>query len=284
MKKNQDWDLIISNERNIFDFKLHEIWEFKDLLFLFVKRDFTTFYKQTILGPLWFFIQPILTSFVYLFIFSRVAGISTDKVPPYLFYLCGIICWNYFSNNINSTSTIFFTNAGIFGKVYFPRLIPPISNIISNFFRFTLQLIMFLFFYFYFLSNDFDNIKPSSNMLLFLPIVIMQVTILSFGIGMIISSLTSKYRDLGYLTSFGLQLLMYASPIIYPLSSVPVKYKNFIYANPMSSAIEGFRKGFLGVGEFNLNLFTYSLTFSIFIFLTGLIIFKKVEKNFIDTI
>ncbi|MFL2983125.1 MAG: ABC transporter permease [Candidatus Neomarinimicrobiota bacterium] len=278
------WDMIISPSRGWLDINVKEILIYKDLLFLFVKRDFTTFYKQTILGPLWFFIQPLISTIVFSIIFNRVAKIPTDEIPPNLFYMSGIIAWNYFSNCLTATSNTFTTNSGLFGKVYFPRIILPLSKVISGLATFLVQLIMFLIFYLYYLNADNQNINPSFNILFLVPIMIVQMAMLGQGLGMIISSLTIKYRDLSYLVTFGTQLLMYASPIVYPLSVVPEKYKIFIMANPMTPIIEGFRQAFMGSGHLEFDMFIYSIMICLFIFLFGFLVFNKIEKSFIDTV
>ena len=276
--------MVITPDRGWFELHIDEIWKYRDLLWIFVKRDFTTFYKQTILGPLWFLIQPLISTIVFTIIFNRVAGLPTDEIPPYLFYMSGIIAWSYFSGCLTSTSGTFTANAGMFGKVYFPRIIVPLSNVVSGLSRFGVQLIMFLGFYFYFLFMGNEQINPSIETLLLLPLLIILMAMLGMGMGMIISSLTTKYRDLSFLVNFGTQLLMYASPIVYPLSIVPEKYKPFILANPMTPIIEGFRQAFIGKGQLDLNLFLYSLFFSLIIFTIGIIVFNKVEKDFIDTV
>tara|TARA_A100001011_G_scaffold208692_1_gene216852 strand:+ start:878 stop:1708 length:831 start_codon:yes stop_codon:yes gene_type:complete len=276
--------MIITPNRGWFELNLDEVWRYRDLLWIFVKRDFTTFYKQTILGPLWFFIQPLISTIVFTVIFNRVAGISTDEIPPFLFYMSGIIAWNYFLGCLTSTSGTFTTNAGLFGKVYFPRIIVPLSSVVSGLFRFGVQLIMFLgFYFFYFLSGNYQ-ISPSPQALLFIPIMIIQMAMLGQGIGMIISALTTKYRDLNYLLSFGTQLMMYASPIVYPLSVVPENYKIYILANPMTPIIEVFRQAFIGKGVLEMNMFIYSIFFTLITFIIGLLVFNKMEKNFIDTV
>ncbi len=278
------WDTIITPNRGWFELHLNDIWEYRDLLWLFVKRDFTTFYKQTILGPIWFFIQPLLSTIVFTIIFNRIAGIPTDGIPPFLFYMSGIIAWNYFSNCLTSTSGTFTANAGLFGKVYFPRIIVPLSKVISGLSRLAIQVVMFLGFYVYFLIIGNQHIHFSFQAFLLMPLMIIQMAMLGQGLGMIISSLTTKYRDLSYLVSFGTQLLMYASPIVYPLSVVPDKYKIYIIANPMTPIIEGFRQAFIGKGQLNLNMLFYSICITLIIFFIGLLIFNKVEKTFIDTI
>ena len=276
--------MILTPNRGWFDLNIDEIWSYRDLLWLFVKRDFTTFYKQTILGPLWFFIQPLISTIVFSIIFNRVAKLPTDEIPPNLFYMSGIIAWNYFSNCLTATSNTFTINSGLFGKVYFPRMILPLSKVISGLATFMVQFIMFLSFYFYYLITGNPHINPSLETLCLLPIMILQMAMLGQGLGMIISSLTTKYRDLSYLVTFGTQLLMYASPIVYPLSIVPERYKNFIIANPMTPIIEGFRQAFMGSGHLELGMLLYSIMICLVTFIFGLLVFNKVEKSFIDTV
>jgi len=284
LDKRTEYKIVITSKRGLFDLQLTDLWNYRDLLFLFVKRDFKTFYKQTILGPLWFFIQPLITTLVFTVIFNRVAKIPTDEIPPNLFYMSGIIAWNYFSSCLMLTSSTFTSNAAIFGKVYFPRIIVPLSNVISALAKFIVQLIMFLGFYFYYIVTGNDQIAPKFETLIFIPLMILQMALLGQGLGMIISSMTTKYRDLSYLVSFGTQLLMYASPIVYPLSVVPEKYKILIIANPMTPIIEGFRQAFIGQGSFQISMFLVSLSITIATFLVGIIIFNRVEKSFIDTV
>ncbi len=284
MDKRTENKIIITPKRGLFDLQLADLWNYRDLLLLFVKRDFKTFYKQTILGPLWFFIQPLITTLVFTVIFNRVAKIPTDEIPPNLFYMSGIIAWNYFSSCLTLTSSTFTSNAAIFGKVYFPRIIVPLSNVISALAKFMVQLIMFLGFYFYYIATGNDQIAPKFETLIFIPLMILQMALLGQGLGMIISSMTTKYRDLSYLVSFGTQLLMYASPIVYPLSIVPEKYKILIIANPMTPVIEGFRQAFIGEGSFQISMFLVSLSITIATFFVGIVIFNKVEKSFIDTV
>ena len=283
-KSLDKWDLVIIPQRRWFDINLGAIFAYKDLLLLFVKRDFTTFYKQTILGPIWFFLQPLITTIVFSIIFNRIAKIPTNETPPILFYMSGIIAWNYFNNCLISTSSTFTSNASLFGKVYFPRIIVPASKIISGLFTFLIQLVMFVGFYIYYTMSGNESIEPEFSVLLLIPLMILQMALLGQGIGMIISSLTTKYRDLNYLVTFGTQLVMYASPIIYPLSEVPDKYKIYIILNPITPIIEGFRYGFLGRGMLNAEMITYSVIMTALVFISGLLIFNKVEKSFIDTV
>jgi lipopolysaccharide transport system permease protein len=280
--KFEDWDMEIKPHSGLFELNLREIWSYRDLLLLLVRRDFVASYKQTILGPIWFFLQPILTTLTFIVIFGRIAGISTDDVPMILFYLAGITLWNYFSESLVRTSTVFRDNANIFGKVYFPRLIMPLSIIVSNLVKLGIQLSLFLLFWAYFLIFK-SNVHPNLYILL-TPVLIILLGLLGLGFGMIISALTTKYRDLALLLSFSIQLLMYATPIIYPLSKINPKYKFLLLANPMTSIVETFRMGFLGKGSFSWGSFSYSLTFAVGILLIGIVIFNKVEKSFMDTV
>ncbi len=261
-----------------------DIWRYRDLLWLFVKRDFTTFYRQTILGPLWFFLQPLISTIVFTVIFNKIAKISTNEIPPILFYMSGIIAWNYFSTCLITTSGTFRSNAGLFGKVYFPRIIVPLSLCISGLAKFFVQSIMFIGFYIYFLFLGNTNINPSFNIIVLIPLMLFQMLLLGLGLGMFISALTTKYRDLSYLITFGTQLLMYASPIVYPLSVVPENYRIYIEANPMTPLIELFRYALIGKGQMNFDLFIYSIIVTIISFTVGLLTFNKVEKTFIDTV
>lgn len=280
--ENGEWSLIISPASGWFNINLKELWNYKDLIFLFVWRDFVSLYKQTILGPLWFFIQPVLTTLTFTVIFGNIAQLSTDGLPPVLFYLAGITCWNYFADCLTKTSNTFTANAGIFGKVYFPRLVLPLSIVISNLVKFGLQFLIFLVIYFYFIFSG-QGIYANSAILIF-PVLIIMMAGLGLGMGIVISSLTTKYRDLQQLIAFGVQLLMYASPIVYPLTSVPGKYKWVLLLNPMTSIIEAFKYSFLGAGIFSPVGLIYSFLFMCGILLAGIVIFSKVEKSFMDTV
>lgn len=280
--EQEQWTEIIKPKNSLFDLQLAEVWKYRDLLMLFVKRDFVSTYKQTLLGPLWFFIAPIFTTITFTFIFGHIAHISTEGTPPMLFYMSGIIGWNYFSSCLTSTSTTFRDNAGIFGKVYFPRMVMPLSNVITNLVKFGIQFFMFIGFLFFFLYKG-SNITPNVYIILS-PILIILMAGLGLGAGMIISSLTTKYRDFIFLVQFGVQLLMYLTPIIYPLSTIPEKYKWLVLANPMTGIIETFRYAFLGSGGFHLNYLLYSILFTILTLFVGIVIFNKTEKTFIDTV
>lgn len=280
--KHVHWTEIIEPRTHLLDLRLNEVWKYRDLVMMFVRRDFVANYKQTILGPIWFFLQPLLTTLTFVLIFGRVAGLSTDGLPMIAFYLAGVTIWNYFSETLNKTATVFRDNAQMFGKVYFPRLTMPVSIVISNLIRFLIQFILFLFVWVYYLFQD-NAVYPNLYILL-TPFLVIIMGVLALGFGMVISAMTTKYRDLIFLLTFGVQLLMYATPVIYPLSSISEKYKWLILANPMSSIVETFRYAFLGTGIFDWYNLGYSLLFSIVILVLGTIIFNKVEKSFTDTV
>ena len=278
----EKWDKEITPKKSLFDLNLNQIWKFRDLLFLFVWRDFVSVYKQTILGPLWFFIQPILTSITFTIIFGNFAQISTDGMPKIIFYMAGITMWTYFADCLNKTSNTFVVNQGLFGKVYFPRLIVPLSIIVTNLLKFGIQIILFIVFWTYFYVTT-DTMQPNWYILIF-PLLIIIMAALGLGFGMVISALTTKYRDLTFLIGFGVQLLMYASPIIYPMSTVPEKYQWLIKLNPMTSIIDTFKHALMGTGSFDLYNLLYSCAFAVCILFLGLVVFNKVEKSFIDTV
>lgn len=281
--EEENWTLVIDKKSNKSILQiLKSIFSYKDLLFLFVKRDFIAQYKQTLLGPLWFFIQPVLTTITFSVIFGNLAKISTDGIPNILFYMTGITFWNYFADCVNKTSNTFTLNQGLFGKVYFPRLIVPISIILTNLLKFCIQFLLLIIFWIYYFSIS-DSISIQ-NTILFFPLLIFSMALLGLGVGMVVSSLTTKYRDLSFLVTFGVQLLMYASPIVYPLSIVPIKYKWIILLNPMTSIIETFKHGFIGAGVFEPFWLIYSFVISVLLFFIGVKIFNKVEKSFIDTV
>lgn len=281
-EQEEDWDLVIEPQSNLLDLKLKEVWRYRDLLFLFVRRDIVSFYKQTILGPVWFFIQPVFTTLVFMFIFGNLAGLSTDGLPQPLFYLAGITSWNYFADCLNKTSTVFRDNSAIFGKVYFPRIVMPLSIVLSNLLRFGIQMLLFLTVLIYYVISGL-TIAVDFNLLLF-PVFILAMAMQGLGLGMIVSALTTKYRDLAFLLTFGVQLLMYATTVIYPLSSLSGKLYYLVALNPMTFVIEGIRKSLLGVGMLDGYTFAYTLISSFLILLFGLLIFNKVEKDFVDTI
>jgi lipopolysaccharide transport system permease protein len=275
----------IESKSTLFDLKLAEVWAYRDLLLLLVRRDFVSFYKQTILGPLWFFIQPLFTTIIFTFIFGNLAGISTDGLPKPLFYMAGITAWNYFSDCLTKTSTVFRDNAGIFGKVYFPRLIMPLSIVVSNLVRFGIQMLLFfiLMAYYYFSGANFEL----SWAIILFPLLVILMALLGLGAGMIISAMTTKYRDLAFLIGFGVQLLMYATTVIYPLSTAIQKYPAYswiIEYNPMTTIIEIFRHGFLGQGSFSWGSLGYTAGVTLILLIAGIVIFNKVERNFVDTV
>jgi lipopolysaccharide transport system permease protein len=285
IEPEEHWDLEIKSTSNLFDLKLRDVWHYRDLLLLLVRRDFVSFYKQTILGPLWFFVQPIITILVYTLVFSNLAGIKTDDIPGPVFYLAGTIMWNYFSECLTKTSTVFKDNAGMLGKVYFPRLIMPLSIIFSNLIRFGVQFILFIVLVVYYILAG-KPIVPNAYLLLF-PFLIIIIAALGLGVGMIVSAVTTKYRDLAFVVSFGVPLLMYTTTVIYPLSEVVKKYSHYswlIKFNPLTSIIETFRYGFLGKGSFSWELLLYTTAFTIIVLLTGIVVFNKVEKTFVDTV
>ena len=277
-----NWDLTIEPQSSLFALNLKDVWRYRDLLWLFVKRDFVSFYKQTILGPLWFFIQPLFTTITFTFIFGNLAGISTDGLPQPLFYMAGITAWNYFADCLTKTSTVFKDNANIFGKVYFPRLIMPLSIVASNLVRFIVQMLLFLIMIGYYAIQGAD-FNVTWAIALF-PFLVLLMALLGLGLGLIITALTTKYRDLAFLITFGVQLLMYATTVIYPLSAAPLKYKYLIELNPMTGIIEAFRYGFLGQGELTWHSLGYSTLITLVSLVLGVVIFNKTEKTFVDTI
>ena len=279
---NNNWDLIITSHRGWFEFYLREIWQYRDLLRIYIHRNIITQYKQTILGPLWIIIPPVLTTLVFTVIFGNIANISTDGLPKPLFYMAGIITWNYFSTVLTSTSNSLAGNAGIFGKVYFPRIMIPLATLISSLVRYFIQLILFIGFMGYFLINNPKSIEIQFQLLWLLPVFIIIMGLQGLGFGLLFSALTAKYRDIRFLIGFGVRLLMYASPVIFPLSMVPEKYKWIILANPMSAVIESFRYIFLGVGQISSNAILYSISFTGTLLVLGLLIFNQTEKDFID--
>ncbi len=276
------WDLVIRPRNRWFDLHLQDLWRYRDLISLFIRRDFVTFYKQTVLGPLWYIIQPILVTIVFTVIFGKVAQVSTDEIPPFLFYLAGNVAWNYFAGCLNETSNTFVKNAGIFGKVYFPRLTVPVSVVIINLVKFSIQFTLFLGFYVYFVVRG-APVRPTLLILL-LPVLILQMAVLSLGSGILISSFTAKYRDLVFVMSFAVQLWMYASSVVVPASSVPEKYLPIYMLNPMASVIELFRYAFMGKGIVNIVYIGVSWAVTLLILFFGTMLFNRIEKSFMDTV
>ncbi len=277
-----DWTSVISVNRSWYELNLKELYQYRDLIRLFVRRDFVARYKQTVLGPLWFLIQPLLTTIMFTVVFGKIAGIPTDGIPKVLFYMSGIVAWNYFAAIVTDTSATFVDNASIFGKVYFPRLALPISISISNLITFSIQLILLFCFIGYYIVVG-ANIELTSRLVL-IPFLILLLAGLGLGFGVLISSFTSKYRDLMHLIKFGIQLWMYISPIIYPINSIPEKYKIFVLINPVAPIIESFRNAILGTGTIPYYYLIYSSLFTIILLGLGMIIFSKTEKNFMDTV
>lgn len=280
--KDSEWSIVIRPQRGWLELGLIDLLRYRDLIWLFVKRDFVAVYKQTILGPLWFFMQPLFTTSVFTIVFSVIAKISTDEVPPILFYLSGTVLWNYFANCLSSTASTFNSNASIFGKVYFPRLSVPIGVVITNLLTFGIQFGLFLLVFGYFYLQ---GARISPNLwILYMPVLIVQMAILGMGFGVLISSLTTKYRDLTFVVGFGVQLWMYATPIVYPLSQVPQNWKYLYTLNPMTSVIQTFRYAFLGAGAVDIWQNAIGFGISIIVLLVGIVLFNRVEKTFMDTI
>jgi lipopolysaccharide transport system permease protein len=279
------WLFEISPKNKFFSLNLKEVWQYRDLLMLFVKRDVVTVYKQTVLGPLWYLIQPLFTSITFTLIFNTVAGINTGSVPPFLFNLAGITIWNYFTACLNDTSDTFKKNAAIFGKVYFPRIIMPISIVISNLLKFGIQFLIFIIFYaFYYFQGAVISLNPT---IIFFPLLVALMGILGLGLGMFISSLVTKYRDLSYLISFGVQLLMYISAVMYPMALIHEKMPNYgwlIAYNPLAYVIETTRYMLLNAGQISVLGLVYTVLLTVIVFFTGLLVFNKTEKSFIDTV
>ncbi len=280
-ENENQWDSVIQSQTSLFDLRLKELWHYRDLLVLFVRRDFVTVYKQTILGPLWFFIQPLLTTITFTIIFGNIAQLSTDGAPKVVFYMAGITLWNYFSTCLTSVSGVFNANAGIFGKVYFPRLIMPLTIVISNLMKFGVQFLLFICFVIYFTMQG--QIIPNGWIAL-TPFIIVLMALISMGIGLILSAMTTKYKDLNQLIGFGVQLFMYATPVIYPSSSVPVAYQWVIQWNPLVGLFNYMRYAYLGIGQFSVITLIYPTVFSISILALGVLVFNKVQKTFMDTV
>jgi lipopolysaccharide transport system permease protein len=276
------WDLVIRPHRNWFDLKLGELWRYRDLVMLFVRRDFVSFYKQTILGPLWYLVQPLLTTITFTVVFGRIAKLSTDGLPQFLFYMSGTIIWTYFADCLTKTSNTFILNSQLFGKVYFPRLAVPVSLLISNLIAFAIQFVFFLAFMAYFALRG-AHLHPNW-WILASPLFVLMMAGLSLGFGITVSALTTKYRDLRFLVQFGVQLLMYATAVVYPISAIPARFQPLVRANPMTSVIEAFRHAFLGAGSVSLRGLAYSFIFMVVIVAVGAVIFNRVEATFMDTV
>jgi lipopolysaccharide transport system permease protein len=278
----EHWDLIIRPKRHLLDVNLKEIWDYRDLLYMFVKRDIVTVYQQTILGPVWFFVQPIATMFTYMIVFGRIANISTDGIPAPLFYLCGVIIWNYFQDCLLKTSSTFASNAGIFGKVYFPRLIVPLSQVVSGVIKLLIQFALFLVLWVWYLASS-DSLHPNLWLLSTVYCLLLMAG-MGLGLGIIFSSLTTKYRDLQFLLGFAVQLAMYATPIIYPMSVLSDKLRALLWWNPVAHVIEAFKYGFLGAGSASVSGLLYATAFTAVTLIVGVIIFNRTEQTFMDTV
>lgn len=278
----QEWESEIRSEDALFSINFKEVWQYRDLLLMLVKRDYISTYKQTILGPIWFFVQPILTMITYVILFGRIAGLSTDGAPQIVFYLSGIVIWNYFSESLTKTSSVFRDNAAIFGKVYFPRLIMPLSIVVSALIKFGIQFTLFIaaILYYTFVAHE---IQPNLWVLA-TPFLLLLMSLFSLGLGMIFSSMTTKYKDLVFLLTFGIQLFMYATPVVYSLNAIPAKYQWIVLANPLTAIFECFRYAYLGSGSFEPQSLLLSTGIIVVLVAFGVIIFNKVEKSFMDTV
>lgn len=280
----EDWDLVIKPHRGLLDVDLNELWSYRDLLMMFVKRDIVTVYKQTVLGPLWFIVQPVLTMLMFIVVFGTIAKIEVGNAPPALFYLAGIIIWTYFSDCFIQTSDTFTRNADIFGKVYFPRLIMPMSKVVSGLVKFFIQLGLFLIVYIYYWASG-STISFQFGLIWVLPILIVLMAGLGLGFGLIFSAMTTKYRDLKFLLQFGVQLLMYATPVIYPVSNLPEgTLKELMFYNPLSHIVEAFKYIFLGEGLLTIEGIIYASIITVVVFILGILIFNKTERSFVDTV
>lgn len=282
MTKENQPSYFINSRQSVFTLNLKEVWDYRDLLLMLVKKDFITFYKQTVLGPLWFIVQPLMTTVIYMILFGSIAKLSTDGVPQVLFYLSGITVWNYFSESLTKTSSVFTANAGMFGKVYFPRLIMPLSIVASSLMKFAVQFVIFILILLYYVVFT-DAVHPNWWILL-TPFLILLMAMFALGMGMIFSSLTTKYKDLTFLLTFGIQLFMYITPVVYPMSALPEKFRFLAYMNPLSSIFECFRYAFLGAGSFDLGNVLWSSAVIVALLILGTVIFNKVEKSFMDTV
>jgi lipopolysaccharide transport system permease protein len=282
-KYNKHWTDVIGPENRLLSFKTSEILHHRDLWMMFVWRDFVSTYKQTILGPLWFILQPLLTTIIFVFVFGNFAGLSTDGLPKFLFYLSGVTIWNYFSECFNRTSNVFTANAGLYGKVYFPRLIIPLSIITANLVKFFIQFILFLIILFYFIMTTDRAVWPNIYILL-TPLLLIIMAGFALGGGLLISAMTNKYRDLVQLISFGVQLLMYVTPVIYPVSSLSPQHQKLALLNPLAHVIEAFRFGWTGTGYFTWEGLLYSVICMIMIVVVGIVFFNKVESTFLDNV
>ena len=280
--ESEAWDMIIRPQRGLFDLRLDELWQARDSVRMFVWRDFVSLYKQTILGPLWYLIQPLLTTITFTVIFGNIAKLPTDGLPQFLFYMSGTVIWSYFAACLTKTADTFISNANLFGKVYFHRLAVPVSILVSNLIAFAIQFGLFLAFLGYFALSG-SAVHPNRTILLF-PLMLLTMAGLGLGFGVIVSSLTTRYRDLRYLVAFGVQLWMYASSVIYPVSAVPARFRPLVLANPLTPIVEAFRYAFLGAGDFSAAGLLYSFGCMLVVLVLGVVIFNRVEQTFMDTV
>lgn len=279
--QSEDWDLVIKGQSSLFDVNFKDLWHYRDLLFLFVKRDFVTVYKQTILGPLWFFIQPLLTTITFTIVFGVVAQLKTDGAPKIIFYMAGITLWNYFSTCLTTVAGVFTANASIFGKVYFPRLIMPLTIVISNLMKFGVQFLLFIGFVLYYYMQG--KIHPNPYMLL-TPFIIILMALIAMGVGLTLTAMTAKYKDLNQLITFAIQLFMYITPVILPTSAIPSEYRWIVNLNPLVGLFDYMRYAYLGIGEFSVSALIYPTVFSLIVIAFGVLVFNKSQKTFIDTV
>jgi lipopolysaccharide transport system permease protein len=278
----QTWDIVIKPRTGWFDINFAELWRYRDLIGLFVKRDFVSIYKQTILGPLWYLLQPLFTTIVFTIIFGKVAKIPTDSLPPFLFYLAGNVMWGYFAATITATSGTFNTNAALFGKVYFPRLTVPIGVVLLNFIQFGIQFLLFLGFFAYFSWQGVA--MHMTGWVLLLPVMLLQMALFSLGVGVLVSSLTTKYKDLRFVMTFVVQLWMYATPVVYPLSQVPESIRPYYVLNPMVALVEEFRLAFMGISTLQWSHVGISWLVTLLVLASGIVLFSRIEKTFMDTV
>jgi len=281
-RSEDEWTTVIYPATGWFDLHLGDLWRYRDLVKLFVRRDFVSVYKQTILGPLWFLVQPLLTTVMFTFVFGRLAKIPTDGVPPFLFYMAGLIPWNYFAGCLNQTSNTFVGNAHLFGKVWFPRLTVPVAAMVNNLVTFIIQFVLFLGFYLWFFTQG-AAVSPTAAIVA-VPLLMFQLAAIGLGCGIIVSSLTTRYRDLAHLVTFGVQLWMYATPIVYPSSQIPQNWRWIVTVNPMAPVIEQFRHAFLGTPAADPKAMLASVVATLILLVAGIVLFSRVEKNFVDTV
>lgn len=279
---SRKWQKVITAKRGLFELNLKDVFKYKDLIKMFVKRNFISHYKQTVLGPLWYVISPLITSVLFTVVFGKIANISTDGVPQFLFYMAGNTVWNYFATCLTSTSNTFTSNAHLFGKVYFPRLTMPIATVIYSAISFVIQFVIFIGFLIYFVTSG--AVLSPNLFILLTPILLIHMAALGMGFGIIVSSLTTKYRDLSVLVSFGIQLFMYITPIVYPVSALSGKWKTLIMLNPMAPIVNNFRYAFLGCGKPEWGYWLLSAVITFLVLLFGIVLFNRVEKDFMDTV